>query len=148
MPPVTINIDLPDINVWLALIDPDSPKQQTAQHYWENVRTGDIVFCRVTMMGLLRLSTSRKVMRKNVFTHEEAWEMYRTFIALPDVLFLPETDNIENTFAALSQVPEAPHHLWTDAYLAAFAITNNARIVSFDSDFTRFPALNFLHLKA
>jgi predicted nucleic acid-binding protein len=37
--------------------------------------------------------------------------------------------------------------MWTDAYLAAFAITSGSRLVSFDADFARFPGLHFLHLK-
>jgi predicted nucleic acid-binding protein len=35
---------------------------------------------------------------------------------------------------------------WTDAYLAAFAVSASLRLVSFDADFKKFPGLDFLHL--
>ncbi len=36
---------------------------------------------------------------------------------------------------------------WSDAYLAAFAESGNLRLISFDSDFSLFPNLNWLRLK-
>jgi predicted nucleic acid-binding protein len=56
--------------------------------------------------------------------------------------------NTERYFSALTLSPELPHSLWTDAYLAAIALAAGCRMVSFDSDFQRFPDLNFLHLTA
>jgi predicted nucleic acid-binding protein len=35
---------------------------------------------------------------------------------------------------------------WTDAYLAAFAVSSGARLVTFDSDFGRFGGLACLRL--
>jgi predicted nucleic acid-binding protein len=35
---------------------------------------------------------------------------------------------------------------WTDAYLAAFAAASGCRLVAFDSDFRRYPGLEFLQL--
>ena len=37
--------------------------------------------------------------------------------------------------------------MWTDSYLAAFALASKSRLVSFDGDFNCFAGLDFLHLK-
>ena len=42
---------------------------------------------------------------------------------------------------------ELPPRLCTDAYLAALAITNQWRLVSFDRDFQLFSGLNLLQLR-
>ena len=57
--------------------------------------------------------------------------------------------NIKGYSLAIRNLGQAtlPHHLWTDAYLASFAIACGCRLVSFDADFVRFPGLNFLHLQ-
>jgi uncharacterized protein len=63
------------------------------------------------------------------------------------IRFQPEADTLETTFAALPSDQTLPHRLWTDAYLAAFAIFSGARLVTFDMDFKRFPNLEMLLLK-
>ncbi|MBI5660405.1 MAG: PIN domain-containing protein [Nitrosomonadales bacterium] len=97
------------------------------------------------MLGLLRLSTQPKVLSRTL-THEEAWSIYRQYLANPAVCFLAEPASTEAQFATLSLSGIMPHRLWTDAYLAAFAIAAGCRLVSFDDDFQRFDGLNFLHL--
>ena len=138
-------MDLPDINVWLALVDERHVHHHAARHYWENESAERLAFCRVTMLGLLRLSTHPRVMA-NPLSAAEAWAIYRQFLALPLACFLAEPAAIEAEFAALTLEHDLPHRLWTDAYLAGFAIAAGCRLVSFDGDFKRFPRLNFLYL--
>jgi toxin-antitoxin system PIN domain toxin len=139
--------DLPDVNVWLALTDDRHVHHHAAQRYWNEQRAGEIAFCRVTMLALLRLVTHPQVMSGMPFTHDEAWNIYRTYRNLRIIRFLPESDALETTFAALSTETNLPHRLWTDAYLAAFAISTGKRLVSFDADFLRFPKLDLLLLE-
>ena len=141
-------MDFPDVNLWLAFTDPNHSQHTTARHYWDGVRAESIGFCRVTMLGLLRLATSTTAMQGKPFTPEEIWDIYQTYLAMPIVSLLPEPADLDSTFSPLTESPQFPHRLWTDAYLAAFAITSGCRLVSFDSDFSRFPQLNFLHLQA
>lgn len=136
-------VDLPDLNVWLALANADHMFHKAAKRYWEEV-PNEIAFCRVTMMGLLRLITNPKVMANRPFTRKEAWEVYRTFKTLDEVVFLPEPPDVEAYFKSLEFCPR----LWTDAYLAAFALAGNHRIISFDKDFRQFAGLELLLLEA
>jgi hypothetical protein len=140
-------IDVPDLNLWLALIDQDHAHHARARHYWENEAASDIAFCRVTMLGLLRLLTNSRVMHGAPFTSTEAWDAYRAFTMLPDVCFVEDSLPTETRFELWSRVSGFPAHRWTDAWIAAVAASAGARVVSFDSDFTTFPDLDFLHLR-
>lgn len=139
-------IDLPDINVWLALTCEDHQHHPRARQYWEDESATQLAFCRVTMLGLLRLATNAKVMKNHPFHPAEAWKIYRDFVALPEVLFIPEPTGVEHQFGTWSEVADFSVTRWTDAYLAAFAHKAGCRMVSFDSDFRRFQRLDFLHL--
>ncbi len=140
-------IDLPDLNLWLALSDADHEHHDRARRYWEQEARGDIAFCRVTMLGLLRLLTNPRVMRGAPFTAVEAWDAYHAFAALPEVCFIEDSLAAESQFERWSCHPGFPPHCWTDAWIAALAASSGARVVSFDTDFTTFPGLNFLHLR-
>lgn len=137
--------DLPDINVWLALVDKRHVHHVAAKRYWEEDIPKTLAFCRITMLGFLRLSTSAPAF-PNPLSPQEAWATYRQFLAIPTIRFLSEPSGLDDHFHALTTAPALPNRLWTDAYLAAFAIAAGCRIVSFDGDFQRFTGLNFLHL--
>lgn len=140
-------IDVPDLNLWLALIDPDHEHHARARRYWEHEASGAIAFCRVTMLGLLRLLTNSRVMGGAPFTPVEAWGAYHTFAALPEVCFIEDSLAAEQRFEFWSRRTDFPAHRWTDAWIAALAMSGGARVVSFDSDFTTFPDLPLLHLR-
>jgi toxin-antitoxin system PIN domain toxin len=138
--------DLPDLNVWLALVDPDHQHHARARHYWEAEAASQIAFSRISMLGLLRLLTQPKVMRGSPFSPTQAWQAYRTLLSLPEITFLPENSRIEAQFLAWTDSATFAPHRWTDAWLAALAATSGCRLVSFDSDFRTFSGLSFLHL--
>jgi toxin-antitoxin system PIN domain toxin len=137
--------DLLDINAWVALVDKRHIHHTLAQAYWSQNGAIQFAFCRTTMLGFLRLSTSTKAV-VNPKTNAEAWAIYQDFMVLPNIQFLSEPAGLDAHFQALTTASALPHRMWTDAYLAAFALAGSHRLVSFDSDFFRFPGLDFLHL--
>ncbi|MDX6765478.1 MAG: TA system VapC family ribonuclease toxin [Candidatus Methylacidiphilales bacterium] len=139
-------MDIPDINVWLALVDQNHVHHASAVRYWEETADSQMAFTRVSMMGLLRLSTQPGVLSRTL-TAAEAWRTYHQLMATPGVTYLAEPASLETRFAALTTETDLPRRLWTDAYLAAFAMAGGSRLVSFDVDFNRFPGLNFLCLQ-
>jgi len=141
-------VDLPDINVWLALADPDHEHHGRAKRYWEKESAPRLSFTRVSMLGLLRLLGNRHVMKGDPFTAEEAWRAYQAFRDLPEVIFLAEPDSAESRMRQWSERNSFPVPHLTDAWLAAVAFTTRSRLVSFDSDYIRYQGLAFLHLKA
>jgi len=137
--------DLPDVNVWLAMVDENHPHHTRATAYWQNESSAEIAFCRLTVLAFLRLATHPKVLSRPL-SSDEAWDIYHRYRIEAGVGFIEDAAEIDPDFMALTRVADFPHHLWTDGYLAAFARFRNCRIISFDTDFHRFPNLNFLHL--
>jgi len=141
------NMDLPDINVWLSISVEDHPHHDRAVEYWKNERSDQIGFCRVTMLGFVRLLCNKHVMADDPMTIQEAYGAYLTLLESSSIVFLSEQSNVDNLLSDLVKNSESISRIWTDIYLAAFAMTSNLRIVSFDSDFQQFNKLNFLHLR-
>lgn len=115
---------------------------------WFEHPGGELVFCRQTQAGLLRLLTQPKVMGDGVLDPTEAWEIYRNLCTDIRVSFEPEPSNVEALWITLSVGAAAKTNHWTDAYLAAFAIERGHSFVTFDKGFRRFPALDLTLLEA
>ena len=137
-------IDLPDLNVWLALASADHSHHQQAVHYWEKQAAEQVLFCTVTALGLVRLVRQPKLMGAAVMSAAEASELLQAFCRQPGVsLARSEHDGFE-VFHQLLHSRDLPARLCTDAYLAALAMANGWRLVSFDRDFARFEGLQWL----
>ena len=138
--------DLPDLNVWLALVWPEHSHHQHAVHYWEVQAADQVLFSTVTALGLVRLVSQPKLMGPAVRNAAEASALLQALCQQPGVgLAEPEHDGWE-VFHQLLRSGEIPARLCTDAHLAALAIANGWRLVSFDRDFERFAGLQRLPL--
>ena len=139
--------DLPDINVWLALAVTEHAHHAAAMAYWLQNAAAKVCFCRVTMLGLVRLLTQPKVMGAAAMTLQSAMFAFDGWLALPGVHWAEEPAGCSAALRGL--VAEGlPSRMWTDAYLAAFAQAAGLRLVSFDADFRRFNQLAQLQLRA
>ena len=138
--------DLPDVNVWLALLNGEHPHHHAAKAYWDSASNQRIAFCRITMLGLLRLSTNKAVMGGTPYTTFEAWQAYQAMIELPEVSFVAEPLGIDIAMKKLTQTPKPGTADWTDAYLAALTILAGLRMVSFDNGFKQYSGLALLAL--
>jgi uncharacterized protein len=136
-------IDLPDINVWVALVYAGHADHAAAKAWFDAAEPQSAAFCRVTHMGLLRLLTNRKVMGEAVLSQRGAWGVYDLLYADERVVFALEPNNIEVCFRGFASSPHSVTKGWTDAYLAAFAITYDLRLVSFDRGFRRYDGLKW-----
>jgi uncharacterized protein len=155
--------DLPDVNIWLALVQPDHTHHMAAQSYWRETmqrltqeavtdsplgKAEKMYFCRTTMLGLVRvLCQSERAAGRQVEMHQ-AMAAYQRFMEIEEVAFLQEPWlGVDATLAMLLQIhPKLPLRLSTDVYLAAVAQTTGLRLVSFDRDYLRFEGLNCLIL--
>jgi uncharacterized protein len=138
--------DLPDVNVWLALLNAQHVHHQIAKLYWEEAGSLRTMFCRTTMLGLLRLSTNKVVMNGTPYTAEQAWQAYQSVIDLPEVALVAEPPGIETAMRKITSSAQFRNADWTDAYLAAFAQSANLRLVSFDKGFAQHSDLVLLTL--
>jgi toxin-antitoxin system PIN domain toxin len=140
-------IDLPDVNVWLALSVRDHPHHTRALRYWNAQAAAQAGFCQVTLLGLVRLLCQPRVMGTSALDSAAALGVWQRWRQLPEVTLLETAAGWEQGFIALAGAG-LPPRLLTDAYLAAVALHGGFRLVSFDADFHRFEGLNFLHLTA
>ncbi|WP_367871690.1 TA system VapC family ribonuclease toxin [Luteolibacter sp. Populi] len=139
-------IDLPDVNVWVALSYDGHPHHSRAQTYWQSERAEQAAFCSATMMGMLRILTLNGPMDGRPFTPRRVSEKYSQLSLLSDVGFIPDSSTVRSRIGSWAMEPFFTGKLWTDAWIAALAMENGCRVVSFDSDFGKFPGLQFLHL--
>jgi len=138
--------DLPDLNVWLALTWPAHLHHQQAVAYWEQQAAEQVLFCTVTALGLVRLVCQPKLMGTAVRNTTEASDLLNTLCHQPGVRVAEPEDDGWEVFHQLLRSGAIPARLCTDAHLAALAIANGWRLVSFDRDFERFEALEKLTL--
>ena len=140
--------DLPDLNLWLALAWAGHIHHQRARTYWEEEAATEVVFSCVTALGLVRLLSQSRVMGEAVCSLAKAAGILRAFLNLPGVSFRSEPADSWEVFEHLVGRGEWPPRLCTDAHLAATALVQGQRLVSFDADFARFPGLHWFHLDA
>lgn len=140
-------VDLPDVNLWVALAMGDHVHHERARRYWVDESAVQIAFCRVTALGLLRLTTNAQAMSGQQLTPPEAWATYLAFRGLAEVVLASESGGCDEELANWVADGRVIPRLWTDAYLAAFARSSGWRLIAFDPDFARFDGLELLTLE-
>jgi len=123
---------LPDVNVWLALASERHIHAGTCSDWLNSLESSEIVFCRVTQMGLLRLLTKEAVMGRDVLSSRDAWRTYRSILSDARIGFAPEPFTLEQKWQELTMQNWATPNVWTDAYLAAFARAAEFHLVTLD----------------
>ncbi len=139
--------DLPDSSVWLPLSAPDHVHYTRARWYWDNEAAGELVFCRITVLELLRHLTNPRVLGEATLDGGAAWRALRIWLGLPQITLLGEPAGLDELLGQWSGQLDLSGGKWTDAYLAAFATASGCRIVAFDGDFHDYPGVEFLHLR-
>lgn len=134
-----------DSNVWVALTFQNHPFHETARGSLRD-RTPDApaLFCRSTEQSFLRLASAPTLLARygcdgcDGLTNHDALGFLEGFYQLPNVIFAEEIAATRERWFALADRGTASPKLWMDAYLAAFAITGNWRLVTLDKDFLQF----------
>jgi predicted nucleic acid-binding protein len=89
-------------------------------------------------MAFLRHVTNRAIMQADALNVENAWLEYDRLSRKADIAWLPEPEGLGRKWRELGTKTGVSGNWWTDAYLAAFAIGHDIRLVTFDADFRRF----------
>lgn len=143
--------DLPDVNVWIALAAPSLPHHEAAKAYWQQPGLPRLWFNRVTMLAMVRLLCQRNVIGAATCTLVQGLQTYERYALLPETGFLAEPEHCEQTLVQLVKGNDGtamPARLWTDTYLAAFAMSADLRLVTIDRGFARLAGLSYLRLRA
>ena len=135
---------LADVNVVFPLLVSRHQQRDGALEWFDSTQAGDVVLCRLTRLGTLRLLCTPQVMGPDVLQPATAVEALEILEADERVVLLHEPDGLDATLKTLVAACATTPNLWTDAYLAAFAMVVGLKLVSFDRGFSKFLGLDFL----
>lgn len=121
-----------DVGVWLAAAW-GRHVHHPAVAEWFTSQADDLIFCRVTQMGLLRLLSNPAIMGDDAVDRSAAWRVFDQLRADERVLWAEEPAELDAVWRAISARHDKSHKLWTDDYLAAFAQTSGAALATLDS---------------
>jgi toxin-antitoxin system PIN domain toxin len=129
-----------DINTWIALTLETHPHHIAARQWYgdASLKRGDLVFCLPTELGFVRLITQAAVMNQcnaAPLTNTEAAEFLASLHQEPAVSRSDEPPGTHSLWLQLAGRPQSAPNVWMDAYLASFAITLGAEVVTFDRGF-------------
>jgi toxin-antitoxin system PIN domain toxin len=144
-------LNLVDVNVWLALAL-SAHRHHDACREWLDAldEPATAIFCRATQSAFLRLLTNTSVFApygNRALTNREAWDAYEA-LAADDriVLEAREPAGLEQRWRELATGDTASPKLWMDAYMAAFALAGDCRMVTTDAGFRQFSGVDLLLL--
>ena len=128
-----------DINVWLAMTWDRHPQHAAAAAWYGSSDHAIFLFCRFTMLGLLRLLTNQKVMADSTFNIAGALSIYDRWRLDPRVEFASEPRQTDAAFRrALEPLARlAATKAVADSYLIGFAEAAGAHVVTFDRGLAR-----------
>jgi toxin-antitoxin system PIN domain toxin len=127
-----------DVNVWLAITWGSHQQNRSALRWYnslpESTDQAELLFCRFTMLGFLRLLTSRAVMGADTMTLGAAFDVYDEASRDARVTMATEPRGTEVFLreAALPFLRKPATKAVADCYLAGFAEAVGAELVTFD----------------
>jgi toxin-antitoxin system PIN domain toxin len=131
-----------DANVLFPLLVQGHVAHEVAQRWWEEQSDGAVHTCLPTRLAVLRLLTNRVAMNGVPITPDEALKAWRRLANDPRTVHLEaEPATHEVRFVALVSGRESTPNLWTDAWLAALALSLDYEMTTFDRGFKSFRGL-------
>ena len=130
-----------DVNVLLAVCYDGHTHHPHALAWLDKQEDLEVVLCRNTQLGLLRLLSNPVAMGKDVCTMEKAWSYYDEIVQDTRFEFMTEPEGLESFLRFYSSSGQSSPKLWQDAYLAAFARGGKIKLVTFDRGFKKFKGL-------
>ncbi len=123
----------PDLNVWMALTLRTHDHHKVAWRWYRSLRADrELIFCRFTQLGFLRLITTEAIAKHETLSQVEAWGAYDRWLTEGGALYMDEPFGLEIDFRAFAdRIVPAPKE-WADSYLAAFAASASMELITFD----------------
>lgn len=133
---------MPDVNVLVYAINPDSLHHAPARRWLEDALRSPpgVGFPWNSLLGFLRLTTKRGVL-PTTLSVEDALRFVEEWLAHPHARIVSPTERHAPLLARLLIGAGRGGNLVSDAHLAAIAIEHGAVLGTFDRDFERFAGL-------
>ena len=133
---------LPDVNVLLALAFEAHAHHSVAAEWFGGV--DKCAVCRVTQSAFLRLASNPSLFGEEALSLSESWSCYDSLMQDERFDFALEPLGLEQLWRRLTMIDSYSPKVWTNRYLAAFAITGSLILVSFDTAFQYISDLDFV----
>jgi toxin-antitoxin system PIN domain toxin len=133
-----------DANVLLYAVDQTSPHHDVSRQWLEAAINGAsrVGFPWQSLIAFQRIATHPRVMRRPLAT-AEAWAFIDDWLGCANA-WIPEPGHRhQDLMRSLIVGGNLQGNIISDAHLAALAIEHGVAMVSFDSDFARFPGLQW-----
>lgn len=124
---------LPEVNVLLALAFEAHQHHPVAKRWFAEAE--ECVLCRMTQSAFLRLASNSALFGEEALTLSDAWSCYDALSLDERFTFAPEPLGLEHMWRRLTMISAFSPKVWNDRYLAAFALTSGAQLVTFDRGF-------------
>lgn len=129
------------MGVWLAAVWGRHGHFSVASD-WLNRQADELVLCRVTQMGLLRLLSNPAIMGDDAVDRSQAWRLFDRLWSDERVVWADEPDGLDAVWRAISARDDKSPKLWTDDYLAAFAQAGDLTLATLDHKLpARYPSV-------
>jgi uncharacterized protein len=137
---------IPDVNLLVYAYNSDAPFHGEAKKWWEESLSGEstIGLPWVVILGFLRVMTSRAILLEPM-TPGESLSHIRSWLEQPQAILIQPGPRHLVIIESLADSAGVAGRLTTDLHLAALAIELRAELHSNDSDFARFPGLNWIN---
>lgn len=131
-----------DANVLFPLLVQGHAAHEVANAWWEEQPDATVGTCLLTRMAVLRLLTNRVAMNGALVSPEDALSAWHKLSDDPRSFHIDaEPANHDARFVSLVTSREPTPNLWTDAWLAALAMSSDYEMTTFDRGFKSFRGL-------
>lgn len=135
---------LPDVNLLVYAYNSDASLHQEARLWWEDLLNGteSVAIPWAVSCGFVRIMTHPRVL-ETPMRPEVATDLVRSWFDVPVVSVASPGRRHLEILRSLFVPLGVGGNLVTDAHLAAIAVELQAELHSNDTDFSRFPGLNW-----
>ena len=133
---------LVDVNVLLALLVRHHEHNGRALRWFDGLVAGEAILCRFVQLALIRLLGNRTVMGKHAVSASVAWDLIEDLMKDERLEFAAEPAQVDAVLPKLLRYTGPTNKLVGDAYLAAFAIAGEMRLVTIDKGLEQFRGLD------
>lgn len=131
-----------DANVLFPLLVQGHAAHGVAMAWWQEQADGTVGTCLLTRLAVLRLLSARVAMNGDPVKPKEALAAWQVLADDPRSVHIDsEPSAHEHRFASLVIGREPTPNLWTDAWLAALALSLDYEVATFDRGFRSFRGL-------
>lgn len=133
-----------DANVLLYAVNSDAERHDEARSWLDRSLSGraTVGFSWIVLLAFLRLSTKVGLF-PSPLPVDGALARVRAWLAQPPGVVLEPTTRHLDVLSGLLAAAGTGGNLTSDAHLAALAVEHHATVITYDSDFGRFPGVEW-----